>query len=78
MQKWSENFIWNENVENSAYRISHMFVAFLIDKFSIKQIKDLISELDKKYLFDSFNLKFQRIFGNKIESIEKDFINSLK
>ena len=54
---------WNENVNFGAYTISALFVNFLIRKYSLVKIKQLMSSLDKHYYYNSFeNYFFKNIY----------------
>jgi hypothetical protein len=65
---------WNENVNFGAYTISALFVNFLIRKYSLVKIKQLISSLDKNYYYNNFEIIFSRIYKKSLNEVEKEFI----
>jgi hypothetical protein len=62
---------------NSSYDISSLFVRFLIRKYSIEKIKELISSLDRIYNYSRFEKTFFRVYGKKLSEVEELFITSL-
>ena len=65
---------WNENVNFGAYTISALFVNFLIRKYSLAKIKQLISSLDKHYYYDNFENIFFKVYKKTLKDTEKEFI----
>lgn len=68
---------WDKYVNYSAYQISALFVRFLIKKYSIAKIKELISSLDKVYNYPRFEKIFFRVYGKTLNEMEELFIDSL-
>ncbi len=65
---------WDENSNYYAYKISQMFVSFLVKEFSIEKVRELIFTLEKNYFYDNFSKNFEKIFGSNIEIMEKEFV----
>ena len=65
---------WNENVNFRAYTVSALFVNFLIKKYSLVKIKQLISSLDKHYYYNNFEIIFLKIYKKSLNEVEKEFI----
>jgi hypothetical protein len=68
---------WDEQANYSAYTLAQLFVGFLIKKYSVEKIIELLSMLEKNYYYDHFNSKFKMIFGENLEDIEKDFVKAI-
>jgi len=68
---------WDQRSNYFAYRISQMFVAFLIKKFSAKKMMALISTLEKNYYYNNFEKKFEKIFDKSILEMENEFVQSI-
>jgi len=68
---------WDKYINYSAYQISALFVLFLIKKYSIEKIKELISSLDKVYYYPRFEKIFFKVYGKDLNETEKLFIDSI-
>lgn len=65
---------WNEMIEEGGYLLSGLFINFLIDRFSLKKVFDLLHNLDPNYDWDNFKKTFLNIFKIKLENLEDDFV----
>ncbi len=65
---------WNENVNFGAYTVAALFVNFLIRKYSLIKIKQLISSLDKHYYYNNFEVIFLKVYKKSLNEVEKEFI----
>jgi len=65
---------WDKYVNYSAYQISALFVHFLIKKYSIEKIKELISSLDKVYNYSRFEKIFYKVYKKGLVEMEELFI----
>lgn len=68
---------WDKYVNYSAYTISALFVRFLIKKYSLDKIKELISSLDKVYSYSRFEKIFFEVYQKELSEVEKLFIANL-
>lgn len=68
---------WDKYVNYSAYQISVFFVRFLIKKYSIEKIKELISSLDKVYNYSRFEKIFFKVYKKDLVEMEELFIEDL-
>lgn len=64
---------WQKNVKFGAYPISALFVNFLIRKYSLVKIKQLISSLDKHYYYNNFETIFLKVYKKSLNEIEQEF-----
>ena len=65
---------WRLFLNYNAYRISSLFVYYLIKTFSFDKTKELVLSLDKNYYYPFFQEKFKKIFEMEIKDIERDFV----
>lgn len=65
---------WNKMINHGAYAMSALFVYFLINNYSFKKIKELISSLNKEYTYSSFKKIFLKVYNKDFEEIEELFI----
>lgn len=66
---------WNERVDFGAYKIACLFTAFLIEKFTLNKILELIAKTEKNYYAPHFEDSVLRIFGRPISDLENDFVS---
>jgi len=66
---------WDERVDFGAYKIACLFTAFLIEKFTLNKILELITKTEKNYYAPHFEESILRIFGKSISNLEKDFVS---
>jgi hypothetical protein len=66
---------WNERVDFGAYKIACLFTAFLIEKFTLNKILELIAKTEKNYYAPHFEESVLRIFGKSISDLENDFVS---
>lgn len=62
---------------NLSYALSALFVRFLIKKYSVEKIKELISSLDKVYNYSRFEKIFYKVYRKDLTEMERLFIESL-
>lgn len=68
---------WNDNINYLAYQISSLFVSFLIKKYSLNKIMELISSLDKNYYYPNFKEIFFNVYKKELGEVEKLFIKEI-
>jgi len=69
---------WDSNINNFSYTISALFVSFLIKKYSLGKIKELITSLHKYYNYSDFKKVFLSVYGKDLSEVETMFINMLQ
>lgn len=62
---------------NLSYAVSALFVRFLIKKYSVEKIKELISSLDKVYNYSRFEKIFYKVYKKDLSETERLFIEDL-
>lgn len=75
-KKMATGIGWFKKV-NLSYATSSLFVRFLIKKYSIEKIKELISSLEKVYNFSRFEKIFFKVYGKELAEMERLFIEDL-
>lgn len=65
---------WNVRVQDGAYTMSGLFTKYLIDRFSIGKILNLLENLDRNFYEPAFREKFKKIIGVDLSEAEKDFL----
>lgn len=65
---------WNERVDFGAYKIACLFTAFLIEKFTLNKIMELIAKIEKNYYAPHFEESVIQIFGSSISDLENNFV----
>jgi len=68
---------WNKNVNNGAYHLAALYVAFLIKKYSFNNIIKLLTSLQKNYYHSDFKKIFFTVYGCRLEGTEKMFITEI-
>ena len=66
---------WDERVNGGAYKIACLFTTFLIEKFTLDKIMELITKTEKNYYAPHFEESVLRIFGKPIQDLENDFVS---
>jgi len=66
---------WNERVDFGAYKIACLFTAYLIEKFTLNKILELIAKTEKNYYAPHFEEFVLQIFGRHISDLENDFVS---
>ncbi len=65
---------WNERVDFGAYKIACLFTAFLIEKFTLSKILEVVAKTEKNYYEPHFEDSLLRILGKPISDLENDFV----
>ena len=78
LPKISTEYGWNKYSNYSAYNYSCLFTEFLINKYSLEKLLELLRDLRSTFSLNTFSELFEKIFCEKLENIENDFIRSLK
>lgn len=68
---------WDKRINYDAYKIACLFTAFLIEKFFISKLVELLKECDKNYYELEFDKKVTQVFGLSISDLEDQFVNKL-
>ncbi len=66
---------WNERVDFGAYKIACLFTSFLIEKFTLNKIMELIAKTEKNYYAPHFEKSILLIFKKSISDLENDFVS---
>jgi hypothetical protein len=66
---------WNERVDFGAYKIACLFTAFLIEKFTLNKILEVVAKTEKNYYALHFEDSVLRILGKPISDLENDFVS---
>ncbi|HPT08351.1 MAG TPA: basic secretory protein-like protein [bacterium] len=74
-QKLSTPADWDNNVNYGAYTVAALFVKFLVDKYSIVKINQLLRSLNNAYYYPDFKNIFFSVYGKELDQMEKLFIN---
>ncbi len=69
---------WNNYRNAGAYNIATLFVKFLVDRYDLEKIKELIKASPKFYLYSHFDEEVTKIFGQSLAGLERDFFDELK
>lgn len=77
LQKIDTERKWNNNIRYGAYEISAMFVYFLIKKYSIEKLKQLLKLIDKNYYYPNFKKTFFKVYSINLNEVEKMFIEKI-
>jgi len=64
---------WDDRVNFGAYKIACLFVAFLLEKFEMRKVLNLISKIEKNYYAPHFEKLFIDMFGISLASLEDEF-----
>ena len=76
-KKLSTTKDWNNEVKKGAYTISATFVSYLIKKYSLKKIKELLVSMKKDYSYSDFKNTFINIYKINLEDAENIFIKNV-
>ncbi|MDD4762040.1 MAG: hypothetical protein PHZ25_03410 [Candidatus Pacebacteria bacterium] len=68
---------WEELINQNVYSLSYFLVDFIINRFTLVKIKELINNLDKHYYFPRFQKILKSILGVSSEEIELAFVKYL-
>lgn len=68
---------WGEMTNQNVYSISYFLVDFMINKFTLAKIKELINNLDKHYYFPRFQKILKSVLRVSSEEIELAFVKDL-
>ena len=66
---------WNDRVDFGAYKIACLFTAFLIEKFTLDKILELIAKTEKNYYAPHFEESVLKMFGRSVTDLENDFVS---
>ncbi len=78
LSKISTEYGWNKYSNYSAYAYSCLFVDFLINKYSLNKVVELVKKLKSNYSCNAFDKLFLSVFNKSLEDIEKNFVETLK
>lgn len=78
LSKISTDYGWGKYSNYSAYDYSCLFVEYLINKYSVSKIIDLLKKMKSNYSYNTFDKVFVSIYNKNLKDIEKDFIETLK
>jgi len=65
---------WDKRTNYDAYKLSCLFTAFLIERYSINKVLEIVGKLDENYYAPSFENKILHILGKPIADLENEFI----
>ena len=68
---------WDKRANYDAYKIACLFTAFLIEKFSMNKIVELLKLCDKNYFEIIFDGKILKVLGSPISELEAQFVDEL-
>ena len=78
LSKISTEYGWNKYSNYSAYDYACLFVGYLVKRYSLNKIIELLKKLKLNYSYNTFDKIFTDIFDKNLEMVEKDFVGSLK
>ncbi len=65
---------WDARVEFGAYKIACLFTVFLIEKFTLDKLLEVIKKIEKNYYAPHFEESILQILGKSISDLENDFV----
>lgn len=68
---------WDSQANFSAYNIACLFTAFLIEKYTLNKVLELISKTKRNYYEPHFQELVLQLFNHSIFDLEKEFASSL-
>jgi len=68
---------WENRIKRGGYKISYLFVTYLIEKFGAKKIINLMKVCDKNYTERIFAKCFEKIYTVSLEKIADDFLKEI-
>ena len=77
LSKISTEYGWNKYSNYGAYAYSCLFVEFLVNKYSLNKILELLKKLRSSYSYIFFRKSFSSVFNKDLEDVEADFVEVL-
>jgi len=68
---------WDSRVNSGAYKIACLFTNFLIERFTLNKVFELVTKTEKNYYAPYFKESVHQIFGKHILDLENDFVSWL-
>lgn len=68
---------WGEMINQNIYSLSYFLVDFMINRFTLIKIKELINNLDRHYYFPRFQKNLKSILKVSPEELELAFVEDL-
>lgn len=65
---------WDARVNFDAYKLASLFTAFLIEKFTLDKIQELVIKTERNFYAPHFEASILRTFGKSIVVLEKEFV----
>ncbi len=65
---------WDQRANYGAYKISCLFTAFIVEKFSFIKVLELVKRSDRNHYAPRFEALIERVLERDIVNLEKDFI----
>jgi hypothetical protein len=68
---------WKDMDSGNIYSLSYFLVDFLVGRFSLEKIKEILVSLDKHYYYPRFRNILKSVLGVSPEEIEELFVESI-
>lgn len=68
---------WDEHSDYSAYNTASLFVNFLVEKYTLSKINELLLKLNNNYYYPDFEIIFKNIFGRDLKGLEREFLDNI-
>ncbi len=68
---------WERMTSQNIYSVSYLLMDYMIRRFSLEKVKELLGSLDKHYYYPGFQKTIKKVLGVSPDNIETAFVEDL-